>query len=100
MRWPTYSTRITASQTGAITKANLAKDSRRVGIANRFVRFDTGNSSDAELARRAQAWTTGRRLVPTAAAADATTGVSNTTVASRLSVAVVTAAAANVRASN
>ena len=61
--------------------------------------METGSSSEAELASRAQACTIGRGLTPLPVAAAATTGVSRTTVASRLSVAVVTAAAAKVSSS-
>ena len=69
------------------------------GSASRFVRLETGSSRDAEFASRAQACTIGRGLTRLAVAAAATTGVSSTTVASRLSVAVVTAAAAKVSSS-
>src|SRR3954453_14129631 len=85
---------------GPNTTANLTNDNRSVDRAKRFVRFDTGNSRDAEFASRAQAWTAGRRLVPTDAAAAAMTGVSRTTVASRLRVAVMTAAEAKASVSN
>src|SRR3954463_3828178 len=94
-RWGAYSTAMTASHTGAISTAKRANEIPSAGIASRLVRFETGSSSDAEFASRAHAGTTGRGLVRVLAAAAATTGVSSTTVASRLRVAVVTAAATN-----
>ena len=42
---------MTTSQGSAITAANPAKLSPVAANASRFVRFDTGSSSDAELAR-------------------------------------------------
>ena len=68
--------------------------------ASRFVRFDTGSSSDAELARCVQAYTCGRGRAATAAAVANTTGVSSTTVASRLSTAVTTDTTAKTTASS
>ena len=55
-RWPTYSTAMTASQTGAISAAKPRKESEGSdGRASRFVRLDTGSSREAVLASRAQA---------------------------------------------
>src|SRR4051812_28970513 len=90
---------MTTSQTGAMRTAKPRNDSRSDGIASRLVRLETGNSNEAELASRLQAWTRGRGLVAAPAAATATTGVRSTTVASRLKVAVTTAAATKVRVS-
>ena len=56
------------------------------------MRLETGSSSEAELAIRRQAWAPGRYDVPLLTAAATTTGVSRTTVASRLSTAVTAAA--------
>ena len=64
------------------------------------MRFETGSSSDALLARCEHAYTCGRGLTRSRAAVANTTGVSSTTVASRLSTAVVAAAAANTSASS
>ncbi len=44
-----------ASQGSAITALNWVKDSPATVKASRLVRFETGNSSDAELARCAVA---------------------------------------------
>ncbi len=68
--------------------------------ASRFVRFETGSSSDAELARWLHAYTCGRARAPIREALANTTGVSSTTVASRLSTAVMIAAAANTAVSS
>jgi hypothetical protein len=67
--------------------------------ASRFVRFDTGNSREAELARCEQAYTCGRGLVRRRAAVANNTGVNSTMVASRLRTAVTAVAAANTSAS-
>ena len=56
------------------------------------MRFETGRSREAELAIRRQANAPGRSEVPSVAAAPTTIGVSSTTVASRLSTAVTSAA--------
>src|SRR3954451_24022146 len=91
---------MTAIHTGPISAANPRKDTDGMaGTASRLVRFETGSSNEALFASRTQACTTGRGLVRVVEAAAATTGVSSTTVASRLSVAVVRAAATKVRAS-
>ena len=91
----TYSTAIAANHGSVINAAKRGKDNPLVENTNRFVRFDTGNSSDAELAKWVHANTCGRGRAPACAAAAKTTGVSSTTVASRLSTAVVTEATTN-----
>src|SRR3954447_7419074 len=91
---------MTATHTGPISAAKPRKDTEgRAGTASRFVRFETGSSNEALLARRTQACTDGRGMTRVVEAAAATTGVSRTTVASRLSAAVVSDAATKVRAS-
>ena len=57
--------------------------------ASRLVRFDTGSSSDAEFARCVHAYMYGLGGSRSRAAVSCTTGVSSTTVVSRLSTAVV-----------
>src|SRR3954469_11786465 len=77
-----YSATITASQGSAITPANPRKVSPLAANASRLVKLDTGSSSDAELARCADAYAAGRGRTPVRAAVASTTGVSSTTVAS------------------
>ena len=60
--------------------------------ANRLVRFDTGNRSEALFARWAVAYACGFAETANVRAVASTTGVSSTTVASRLRIAVVAAA--------
>ena len=91
----THSTAIAASQGSAISAAKRVNDSPLASNASRLVRFETGSSSDALLARWVHAYTCGRGLKRSRAAVANTTGVSRTTVASRLSTAVVAAATAN-----
>ena len=86
---------MTSSQPGAISSAKRGNDSPLAANASRLVRLETGSSSEAEFARWAVAYTCGRARSPTRAAVANTTGVSSTTVASRLSTAVVSAATAN-----
>ena len=57
--------------------------------ASRLVRLDTGNNSEAVLARWVQAYTCGLGRSRSCSAVANTTGVSSTTVASRLSTAVI-----------
>src|SRR5690348_9942479 len=90
-----YSTAMAASQGTAMSAANRPKASPLVANASRLVRLDTGSSRDAELARCVQAYTSGLARVSSRAAVANTTGVSSTTVASRLSTAVVTEAITN-----
>ena len=78
-----------------MSSAKRGKDSPLAANASRLVRLETGSSSEAEFARWAVAYTCGRARRPTRAAVANTTGVSSTTVASRLSTAVVSAATAN-----
>ena len=59
--------------------------------ASRLVRLDIGSSSDAVLARCAVAYACGLAGTPNARVVASTTGVSSTTVASRLSTTVVAA---------
>ncbi len=94
-----YSTAIAASQGSAMSPANRVKDSPLAVNASRLVKLDTGRSSDAELARCAVAYTCGRARAPALDAVASTTGVSRTTVASRLSTAVTGQAIANTPAS-
>lgn len=67
--------------------------------ASRLVKFDTGKSSDALLARCAVASACGAAGTERMRAVASTTGVSSSTVASELRIAVVAAAIANVVAS-
>ena len=90
-----YSTPMAASQGTAISAANRPKASPLAANASRLVRLDTGSSSDAELARCVHAYTCGLARASSRAAVANTTGVSSTTVASRLSTAVVTEAMRN-----
>ena len=62
--------------------------------------MDTGSSSDAELARWVHAYTWGLGLTRSRVAVSCTTGVSSTTVVSRLRTAVVTEARPNTPPSN
>ena len=95
-----YSTPMAASHGSAISAAKCPNASPLAANASRLVKFDTGSSSDAELARCVQAYTCGRARTSSRAAVANTTGVSRTTVVSRLSTAVVTAAVTNTRASS
>src|ERR1019366_6505259 len=90
-----YSVPMTASQGSAISAANRGKASPLAANASRLVRLDTGSSSDAELARCVHAYTCGLARTSSRDAVAKTTGVSTTTVASRLSTAVVTDASTN-----
>src|SRR4030095_13296027 len=87
-----YSTTITTSHGSVMSRANPTKPRPLVAKARRLVRLETGSSSDAELARCVHAYTCGRGRTPTRAVVANTTGVSSTTVASRLSTAVTSAA--------
>ena len=81
------------ASTGAIRTAKPSeRRGPRWGRASRLVRLETGSRSEAEFAIRRQAKVPGRRRTDRAMAAASTTGVSSTTVASRLSMAVTTAA--------
>ena len=91
---------MTPSHGSAISPANRPNDRPLAANASRFVRFDTGSSSDPEFDRCVQAYRCGLARASSLAAVANTTGVSSTTVASRLSTAVVTAATANTRASS
>ena len=99
-RNPAYSTAMAASQGSAMAAVKLPRLSPLTVNASRLVRFDTGSSSDAELARCAQAYIGGRGRSRSRAVVSCTTGVSSTTVVSRLSTAVVTEASANVPVSS
>ena len=89
---------MTASHGRAISAANRPNARPLTANASRLVRLETGSSSDAELARCAQAYRCGLDRTPSPAAVANTTGVSSTTVVSRLSTAVVSAAVTNTRA--
>src|ERR1700738_174321 len=84
----------------AIRPANRKKLTPLALNANRLVRFDTGSSSEAVLDKWVHAYTCGRARPPSRAAVAKTTGVINTTVASRLKTAVTTEATANTATSN
>jgi hypothetical protein len=90
-----HSTPITASHGSAISAAKRPKVSPLAANASRLVRLETGSSSDAEFARCVHAYTGGLDRTFSVAVVASTTGVSRTTVASRLSTAVVTAAITN-----
>src|SRR4051812_7519942 len=79
-----------ANHDGAITAVKWRNDRPAAVNASRLVRLDTGSNSDAVLARCAVAYACGRAGTRSARVVASTTGVSNTTVASRLSTAVVT----------
>lgn len=88
------------SQGSVINAAKRPNDNPDAVNASRFVRFDTGNSTEPLFASRAQAYAWGRAAKPSLAAVVSTTGVSSTTVASRVSTAVTAAAIATTRASS
>src|SRR5262249_10072970 len=96
----TYSVAMAASHGRAISAAKRGKARPLAANASRLVRLDTGSSSDAEFARWVQAYTCGLGRAPSSAEVLYTTGVSSTTVASRLSTAVIAEAAANTWASS
>ena len=96
----THSTPTAAIVGNTINAANRRNDRWLAWNASRLVRLDTGNSSDAELARCAHAYTCGLALVRIRAAVANTTGVSSTIVASRLSTAVIAAAITNTNANS
>ena len=75
-----------------MTAVKWTNDSPAAPNASRLVRLDTGNSSEALFARCAVAYACGRAGTRNARAVASTTGVSRTTVASRLRIAVVAAA--------
>ena len=79
----------------AISAPNCRKLIPAALSASRFVRLETGSSREAELDRCAVAYTCGVGLTPERAAVANTTGVSSTTVASRLRTAVTRAETAN-----
>ncbi len=82
-----------------MSAAKRVKDRPLAWNASRFVRLETGSSSEAEFARCEQAYACGRGDMRSCAAVANTIGVSRTTVASRLSTAVTSAATANTSAS-
>src|SRR5579859_4093394 len=95
-----YSVPTTASHGSAISAVNRVKPRPLYPNASRLVRLDTGSSSEAELARCPHAYRCGRARTPAVAAVASTTGVSRTTVASRLSTAVTAEARTNTTASS
>ena len=99
-RSTTHSIASATSHGSAIKPPNRANESPLARNASRLVRFETGSSSDALLARCEHAYTCGRALVRSLAAVANTIGVNSTTVASRLRTAVVPAAARNTIASS
>ena len=88
-----------ASHGSVMTAAKCRNDRPAAANASRFVRFDTGSSSDALLARCAVAYACGLAGTANVRAVASTTGVSRTTVASRLRIAVVADAMTNTMAS-
>ena len=95
-----YSVAIASVQGSAINPANRRKLKPLALKANRFVRFDTGNSNEPVFDRWVHAYICGRARTPNRAAVAKTTGVNNTTVASRLNTAVTSEAATNTAANN
>jgi hypothetical protein len=91
----TYSAAIAIIHGSAINPANRRKLTPLALNANRFVRFDTGSSSEPVLDKWVQAYTCGRARTPRRAAVANTTGVNNTTVASRPNTAVTSEATTN-----
>lgn len=59
-----YSIPMLTSHGSAISAANRPNDSPDAATASRFVRFDTGSSSDAEFARCVHAYTCGLARTP------------------------------------
>lgn len=100
LRSTTYSITTTVTHGSAMSAVKRAKDRPLAVNANRFVRLETGSSNDAEFARCVHAYTYGFGRTPARAAVANTTGVSSTTVASRLSTAVTSDAAANTATSS
>ncbi len=90
-----YSTATASSHGAAINALNRVNDSPAALNASRLVRFDTGSSSEAVFDRCAVAYRCGRGGTRSARTVASTTGVSSTTVASRLRIAVVAAAITN-----
>ena len=99
-RITTYSTAMAASQGTAISAANRVKLSPLAANASRLVRLETGSSSEAVFDRWAAAYAWGFARAPSRAAVANTTGVSSTTVASRLRTAVIAEAATKTAASS
>ena len=95
-----YSVAIASVQGRAIRPANRTKLTPLALNANRFVRFDTGSSREAVLDRWVHAYTWGRAHTPSRAAVANTSGVNNTTVASRLNTAVTSDATTNTASNN
>src|SRR3984893_4733910 len=89
LRKTTYSAAMATSHGAAINAAKRVKDIPALENASRFVRFDTGSNSEAVFARCALAYVCGRLGSANVRAVASTTGVSSTTVASRLRTAVV-----------
>ena len=89
-----------ASQGTAISAAKRVKLSPLAANASRLVRLETGSSSQAVFDRWAAAYACGFARAPSRAAVANTTGVSSTTVASRLRTAVITEAATKTAASS
>ena len=75
-----------------INAAKCPKDRPLAANASRLVRFDTGSSSEPLFARCVQAYACGRAAMRMRCTVVSTTGVSSTTVASRVSTAVTEAA--------
>src|ERR1700682_3928479 len=88
----TNSTPTAASHGSAMTAVKWTNDKPATLKANKLVRLDTGNSSDALFARWAVEYACGFAETASVRAVASTTGVNSTTVASRLRIAVVAAA--------
>src|SRR6202171_5796746 len=88
----TNSTPTAASHGSAMTAVKWTNDKPATLKANRLVRFDTGNSSEALFARWADEYACGFAETASVRAVASTTGVNSTTVASRLRIAGVAAA--------
>src|SRR5258707_8093904 len=98
-RSKTNSTPTAASHGNVMTAVKWTNESPAAPNASRLVRLDTGNSSEALLARCAVAYACGLAGTRNPRTVESTTGVSSTTVASRLRIAVVAAAITKTMAS-
>ncbi len=100
VRNASHSATQTTTHGSTMSAVNRPKEIPAALKASRLVRFDTGSSSDPLLARRVHAYRCGRPGTFMRVAVVSTTGVSRTTVASRVRVAVTAAASATTSTSS
>ena len=98
LRSTSHSTAIAANHGNTMVAPKRANDNPLALNASRLVRLETGRSREAEFARWVHAYTCGFDRSRSCATVAKTTGVSSTTVASRLSTAVTVLATANTSA--